>query len=35
MDAVQRIDIEGQSVADSLAVAAEAEQKLLDEYYAK
>jgi len=35
MDMVQRIDIEGQSAADSIAVAAEAEQKLLDEYYAK
>ena len=35
MDAVQRIDIEGQSVSDSLAVAAEAEQKILDEYHAK
>ncbi|MEM8630312.1 MAG: extracellular solute-binding protein [Pseudomonadota bacterium] len=34
MDMVQRIDIEGQSVSDSLGVAAEAEQKLLDEYYA-
>lgn len=33
MDMVQRIDIEGASVADSLATAAEAEQKLLDEYY--
>ena len=34
MDMVQRIDIEGQSAADSIASAAEAEQKLLDEYYA-
>ncbi len=33
MDMVQRMDIEGQSAADSIAVAAEAEQKLLDEYY--
>ena len=33
MDMVQRIDIEGQSVTDSLATAADAEQKLLDEYY--
>ncbi len=33
MDMVQRIDIEGQSASDSVAVAAEAEQKLLDEYY--
>lgn len=34
MDMVQRIDIEGQSTADAIAVAAEAEQKLLDDYYA-
>ena len=33
MDMVQRMDIEGQSAADSIAVAAEAEQELLDEYY--
>jgi len=33
MDMVQRIDLEGQSAADSIAVAAEAEQKLLDDYY--
>ncbi|MBL4750368.1 MAG: extracellular solute-binding protein [Amylibacter sp.] len=33
MDMVQRTDLEGQSVADSIAQAAEAEQKLLDEYY--
>ena len=33
IDMVQRIDIEGQSVADSIAIAAEAEQALLDEYY--
>ena len=32
IDMVQRIDIEGQSAADSIAVASEAEQKLLDEY---
>ena len=35
IDMVGRIDLEDQSVADSLAVAAEAEQKLLDEYYGK
>ena len=34
MDMVQRMDIEGQSAADSIAIAADAEQKLLDEYYA-
>lgn len=34
MDMVQRVDIQGQSVADSLAEAAAAEQKLLDDYYA-
>jgi multiple sugar transport system substrate-binding protein len=33
MDMVQRIDIEGQGAAESIAVAAEAEQKLLDDYY--
>ncbi len=33
MDMVQRIDIEGQSPAEAIAIAAEAEQKLLDEYY--
>ncbi len=33
IDMVQRIDLEGQSVADSIAIAAEAEQALLDEYY--
>ncbi len=33
MDMVQRMDIEGQPAAESIAVAAEAEQKLLDEYY--
>jgi hypothetical protein len=32
---IGRIDLEDQPVADSLAQAAEAEQKLLDEYYAK
>lgn len=30
---VERIDLEGAAIADSLAIAAEAEQKLLDEYY--
>ncbi len=35
MDMVQRMDIEGQEAAASIAVAAEAEQKLLDDYYAK
>ncbi len=33
IDMVQRIDIEGQAVADSIAIAAEAEQELLNEYY--
>jgi len=33
IDAVERMQLEGMSAADSLAVAAEAEQKLLDEYY--
>ena len=33
MDMVQRIDIEGASIEDSLATAASEEQKLLDEYY--
>ncbi len=35
VDMVARTDIEGQPLAESLAVAAEAEQKLLDEYYAE
>jgi multiple sugar transport system substrate-binding protein len=35
VDAVSRIFLEGQSVADSLAVSAEAEQVLLDGYYKK
>jgi multiple sugar transport system substrate-binding protein len=35
IDMVGRINLEGQSVADSLAQATAAEQKLLDEYYAK
>ena len=34
MDMVQRMDIEGQAATDAIAVAAEAEQKLLDDYYA-
>lgn len=33
MDAMQRILLEGQSPADAVAVAAEAEQKILNEYY--
>lgn len=33
MDAMQRILLEGQSPADAIAVAADAEQKILDEYY--
>jgi multiple sugar transport system substrate-binding protein len=33
MDMVSRVDIEGQSSADSIAVAAEAEQKILSDYY--
>ncbi len=33
IDAVERVKLEGMSVADSLAIAAEAEQKLLDEFY--
>ena len=33
IDMVERMDLEGQSAADSVAAAAEAEQKLLDEYY--
>ena len=33
IDMVQRIELEGQSAAESIAVASEAEQKLLDEYY--
>ena len=35
MDMVGRIDLEGQSVEESLAQAAEQEQQLLDEYYAE
>ncbi|MCV6594691.1 MAG: extracellular solute-binding protein [Silicimonas sp.] len=35
VEMVERITLEGMSPADSLAMAAEAEQKLLDEYYAK
>ncbi|MEO1549106.1 MAG: extracellular solute-binding protein [Pseudomonadota bacterium] len=34
IDLVERVKLEGMSVADSLAIAAEAEQKLLDEFYA-
>ena len=34
IDAVERVKLEGMSVADSMAIAAEAEQKLLDEFYA-
>ena len=35
VDMIARIDIEGQDPAESLAIAAEAEQALLDEYYAE
>jgi multiple sugar transport system substrate-binding protein len=35
MDMVQRIDLQGQSVADSVAQGAAEEQKMLDEYYGK
>lgn len=35
MDMVSRTDLEGQAGKDSLAVAAEQEQKILDEYYSK
>jgi multiple sugar transport system substrate-binding protein len=35
VDMVARTDLEGQSVAESLAIAAEAEQKILDTYYSK
>lgn len=35
MDMVQRVDIEGEDPAKSLATAAEAEQKLLNEYHSK
>ncbi|MEM9249882.1 MAG: extracellular solute-binding protein [Pseudomonadota bacterium] len=34
MEAVERMTLQGMSAADSLAIAAEAEQKLLDDYYA-
>ncbi|MEM6896561.1 MAG: extracellular solute-binding protein [Pseudomonadota bacterium] len=34
IDAVERVKLQGMSVADSVAIAAEAEQKLLDEFYA-
>ena len=35
IEMVERITLQGASLADSLATAAEAEQKLLDEYYGK
>ncbi|MEM9524541.1 MAG: extracellular solute-binding protein [Pseudomonadota bacterium] len=35
VDMVARVDLEGQSLAESLAAAAEAEQKLLNDYYAR
>lgn len=35
IDAVERMQLQGMPAADSLAIAAEEEQKLLDEYYAK
>ncbi|MDX8354030.1 extracellular solute-binding protein [Cognatiyoonia sp. IB215182] len=34
IDAVERVKLEGMSVADSVAIAAEAEQELLDDFYA-
>ena len=34
VDMVERMQLEGMSAADSLAIAAEAEQKLLDDFYA-
>ncbi|MEO1679497.1 MAG: extracellular solute-binding protein [Pseudomonadota bacterium] len=34
IDAVERVKLEGMSVAESVAIAAEAEQKLLDDFYA-
>ena len=34
IDAVERMQLQGMSAADSLAIAAEEEQKILDEYYA-
>jgi len=33
VEMVERMQLEGMSAADSIAIAAEAEQKLLDEYY--
>jgi multiple sugar transport system substrate-binding protein len=33
MDMVSRMDIEGQSAADAIKIAAQAEQKILDDYY--
>ncbi len=35
VEMVERMQLEGMAAAESLAIAAEAEQKLLDEYYAK
>ena len=35
VDMVERMTLQGMSAAESLAVAAEAEQKLLDDYYAE
>lgn len=35
MDMVSRMDIEGQSAADAIAIAAEEEQKILDDYHSK
>ncbi|MGB3407248.1 MAG: extracellular solute-binding protein [Jannaschia sp.] len=35
VEMVERVQLEGMDTAESLAIAAEAEQKLLDEYYAK
>jgi len=34
IDLVERVKLQGMSVADSIAIAAEAEQKLLDDFYA-
>ncbi|MEM8872019.1 MAG: ABC transporter substrate-binding protein, partial [Pseudomonadota bacterium] len=35
VDMVSRVELEGQSVADSLAAAAEAEQAILNDYYSE
>ena len=35
VDMVERIDLQGDTVAGSIAAAAEAEQQLLDDYYKK